>query len=485
MDSIISAAIGSASSLFLERLSTAAPQEGRRLAALEGLVQFLGKEFVVGLWQLVDEELGRQAEAEAGICSCGRKCQKKVGDVGVSMLGQQVRFHCTYFYCKTCRAGDSPMRRWLGIHDGEVSLGVERAVAHLTMKETFGEAASQLQEQHGQEFDRTKLERITYRVGAEAERYLELRRTEMRRIAESSARTTGAEVVEVTADGGAINTGVFSRPEPGEGVPVTPARQLPRATKNVAKREVRLIVAKQPNGDGQRLVDLNIAPLKHPEVTGERMLYTAMEAGGRDNTFVHGVFDMGSWPRTQFEEQFSENKHLATADIVHVAEYLCQAGKNIVGPEKAKAWGMEKKELLLAGKTESVIRSLKAHKCSSACLVDEHGTCLGKAALRYLTNHRNYLNYPEAIARELSVGSGEAESGIRHLVRRRMDVAGAWKEENANRVLALVTIRTSGWWQDFWDWREQQDLRNWHARQAKSSGANCSQRPSHDKRRAA
>jgi len=100
-----------------------------------------------------------------------------VSIVAVSMLGQRVQFHCTYFYCKTCQAGDSPMRRWLGIHDGEVSLGVERAVTHLTMKETFGESASQLKEQHGQEFDRTKLERITYRVGAEAEHYLELRRT--------------------------------------------------------------------------------------------------------------------------------------------------------------------------------------------------------------------------------------------------------------------------------------------------------------------
>lgn len=289
----------------------------------------------------------------------------------------------------------------------------------------------------------------------------------------------------MTADGGAINTGVFRRPKPGEGVPLTAIRRLPRATKNVAKREVRLIVAKQPNGESQRRVDLNIAPLKHPELTGERMLYTAMEAGVRDDTFVHGIFDMGSWPRTQFEEQFSENEHLATADIVHATEYLCQAGKNIVGPEKAKAWGMAKKELLLAGKAQSVIRSLKKHECSSACLVDERGTCLAKAALRYLTNHRKYLNYPEVIERGLSVGSGEAESGIRHLVRRRMDVAGAWKEQNANRVLALITIRTSGWWQDFWDWREQQDIQAWRTRQAPAARTAPSRCPRRQERRAA
>jgi hypothetical protein len=485
MDSIISAAISSASSLFVERLREVTPEQGRRLAGLEELVVMLGKEFVAGLWRLVDEELGRWAEAEAGICACGRKCQKHVSKVVVSVVGQQVEFHCVYFYCKVCHSGGSPMRRWLGIHDGEVSLGLERAVAHLAIRETFGEAAAQLEEQHGQDFDRTKLERTTYRAGEEAERYLEERRNGMRRIAESSSRTTGADVVEIAADGGAIATGVFSRPEPAEGVPLTPTRQLPRATKNVAKREVRLVVAKRPGFESERKVDLNIAPLMHPEVTGERMLCAAMEAGVRDNTFVHGIFDMGSWPRTQFEEQFSEHEHLATADIVHAAEYLCQAGKNIVGPDKAKGWGMAKKELLLAGKADSVIRSLRTHKCTSACLADEHGTCLAKAALRYLTNHREHLNYPEAVARGLSVGSGEAESGIRHLVRRRMDVAGAWKEENANRVLALITIQASGWWHDFWTWREQQDIQAWRTRQAPVARAEAPPQQAPAKRRAA
>jgi len=126
---------------------------------------------------------------------------------------------------------------------------------------------------------------------------------------------------------------------------------------------------------------------------------------------------------------------------------------------------MEKKDLLLQGRTDSVIRSVQTHKCTSACLKDEDGTCLAKVALRYLKNHRQNLNYPEVIALGFSVGSGEAESAIRHLVRRRMAVAGAWKEENANRVLALLSIRTSGWWQDFWMWCEQQDLQAWRIRQ--------------------
>ena len=29
-------------------------------------------------------------------------------------------------------------------------------------------------------------------------------------------------------------------------------------------------------------------------------------------------------------------------------------------------------------------------------------------------------------------------------------VAGAWEEKNAPLMLALVAIRASGWWDDFW-----------------------------------
>ena len=87
------------------------------------------------------------------------------------------------------------------------------------------------------------------------------------------------------------------------------------------------------------------------------------------------------------------------------------------------------------------------------------------AAKRYLTNHRAYLNYPETLARNLPIGSGEAESAIRHIIRKRMDVAGGWKERNANRLLGLLTIRHRGWWDDFWRWRDRQDLSAWRKRQ--------------------
>ena len=174
---------------------------------------------------------------------------------------------------------------------------------------------------------------------------------------------------------------------------------------------------------------------------------------------------MGAWIKGQFEEQFAMHERTAVADIMHVTEYLTDAGRVVVGTEGAKSWAMERKGRLLSGEANAVIEELDEHRCGGSCLKDEHGKCLVRVAHRYLSRNRAYLNYPEILALELPVGSGEAESGIRHIIKKRMDVAGAWKEENAIRLLALITIRASGWWDDFWLWREKRDVASWWKRQ--------------------
>ena len=366
MDAIISAAISSASEIFIERLRGLPPEDGRRLAALEGVVKELTEGFCCELWRLTDGELNRQAEDEGRVCTCGRKRQANRSDVRISVGSGQVVFHCDYWYCKACKVGEAPMRRWLGIHAGQVSMGVERDVTNLTTKLTFGESAKQMEEHHGQEMDRTKLERVTYSVAEDGVEYLAERRARLRQVAKSSARTTGADLVELMADGGGVRTCNLTRPEPGEGVPVTPIRQLPRGNRNIARREVRLVTAKRPGMLSERVTDLHIAPYNQTEVSGERMLYTAMEVGLRDNTHIHAVFDMGRWIHTQFEEQFREHDHSAVADIIHVTEYLHDAARNIVDGDQTMAWAKLRKGWLLEGRLSGVLRSLSAHKCTSA-----------------------------------------------------------------------------------------------------------------------
>lgn len=175
---------------------------------------------------------------------------------------------------------------------------------------------------------------------------------------------------------------------------------------------------------------------------------------------------MGKWIHTQFEEQFFVYERSACADIVHVTEYLIDAGGVLAGADQGKQWGMEHKRRMLADEYEHVLADLKEHVCTPACTTSDTGKCLVRVADSYLSNHREYMNrYAELIIANLPVGSGEAESGIRHVIKRRMAVAGAWTEENASLLLALITIRKSGWWDDFWRWRVERDRQAWRQRE--------------------
>ena len=102
-------------------------------------------------------------------------------------------------------------------------------------------------------------------------------------------------------------------------------------------------------------MDCHIAPYENTRYTGDRMFAAAVEAGLRDKSAIHGVFDMGKWIHSQFEEQFMACEHSACADIMHVTEYLTDAGRVIAGQEKAVGWGVEGKHRMLAG--ESMKRS--------------------------------------------------------------------------------------------------------------------------------
>lgn len=75
-----------------------------------------------------------------------------------------------------------------------------------------------------------------------------------------------------------------------------------------------------------------------------------------------------------------------------------------------------------------------------------------RVGARYIKNRLAYLDYQGAIASGLPIGSGEVESGHRRVIQARLKLSGAWwKEENAEKMLALRTLRASGEWPSYWD----------------------------------
>lgn len=296
---------------------------------------------VEGLWRLLGESLDALAVDVAGVCERGCRRERRRDTVSVNVLGHCLEIPCTYLYCRRCHHGESPVRRWLGVESGGVSLGLERALTDLTTRMTFGAATESMHEHHSQDIDRTKAERITYAVARDAQDYLAKRRREAKELLLAGEHKSVDQMV-FTADGGAVPVGTLSRPKTDDG-PRTAVRKLAKGTRTIAGREARFMAAHAAGSTKGRVVDCHIAPYDRPDYTGSRMLAAAVLAGLGDTSCIHGVFDMGSWIHTQFEKQFGVYEHSACADIMHVAQYLIDAGRVLVGEEKATAWGMEHK----------------------------------------------------------------------------------------------------------------------------------------------
>lgn len=372
------------------------------------------------------------------------------------------------YRCRRCGTNRSPIREWLGLQSGMTSAGLDRSMTALSTEMSFGQTAKQMKEQHNHEVNRTLVERRTYAVGQDAVEYLaERRATRVAEVMDSVGEREGAERVFVQVDGGGVPVGKLERPKLTETTELTPVRGLPKGTRPRTKREVRVCLGWQPGVVENKVMDLHIAPHKHPEFSGERLYGVALEAGMGDNTHVHCTCDMGSWHFNQFEEQFSAQSNRSfCADFYHTLEYVSEAGRVFhKDTAKRKQWVAIKARRLKMGERHLIDTDLKDHRCrDGGCVMTDRDECSVVAARPYLRNHGRHMDYPRFIEEGFPIGSGEVEGRIRHIVRRRLDVPATWREKNLPLLGALISIRESGWWDEFWDWRDERDKRRFRDR---------------------
>ena len=216
-----------------------------------------------------------------------------------------------------------------------------------------------------------------------------------------------------------------------------------RATREVYWREARLCLAR-PRGNCSPVYGVTLGG---PQVAGELWGQTALRAGLASATRVHGVGDGAPWIVEQFNAQFgAQGAYLL--DFYHVSEYLAKAAP---GGSSPRGWLKRQQGYLLKNRLGPTLQSLSRRLESPGAKEQPV-----RSAHRYLSERRNQLNYAQAQADGLPIGSGEIQSGHRHIIQRRLKLAGAWwKESNAEAMLGLRAQRASGFWESYW-----QTLRN-------------------------
>jgi len=142
------------------------------------------------------------------------------------------------------------------------------------------------------------------------------------------------------------------------------------------------------------------------------------------------------WVADQFEVQFG-TCHNPLIDFHHVCEYLSDAKDTLKGSEQLRTkWYETQKENLLHDKTEQALAELQV-QCSPSG---------GRRA-----SDRVKLPDQTPRASELPIGSGEVESGHRHILQQRLKIPGAWcLLETADEMSYLRAFRANGRWSELW-----------------------------------
>jgi hypothetical protein len=213
-----------------------------------------------------------------------------------------------------------------------------------------------------------------------------------------------------------------------------------RKGKQLSWREARLCLARHPD----RVQPCYGATLASAQVAAMLWRQTAQSAGLGPDTHVHGVGDGAQWIINAFKEQFgAQGKYLL--DFYHCSEYLAAAAPSMNSSDP-KTWMHRQQGRLLENKLTPVLKSL-----STKLEAQDAVEAPVRGAHRYLSQRADYLDYAGTRKAKLPIGSGEIESGHRHVIQQRLKLSGSWwKDQNAEAMLSLRVCRANQCWANYW-----------------------------------
>jgi hypothetical protein len=304
----------------------------------------------------------------------------------------------------------------------EYSLPLQRALTDFGADHSFVEATKKVREHYGVELPASSVRSCTL----------------------AHAKASGA--VEHEAPKRPVKTLITEMD--GTMLPIVETQTGPgldgRKGKELSWREARLCLARP-----LEVVDgVYGATFGTAQIAGVLWRQVAEAAGLGPQTRVYGLGDGAIWIVNTFQEQFGTGKDSRatyTVDFHHVSDYLAAAAQ-VVAPQRNKDWLHEQQQLLLQNKVNEVLRSLEPH-----LEPEQQEEAPVRSAEGYINERQQYMDYAGAQAAGLPIGSGEVEGGHRHVLQKRLKIAGAWwLERSAEWMLQLRTVRANGDWEKYW-----------------------------------
>lgn len=167
------------------------------------------------------------------------------------------------------------------------------------------------------------------------------------------------------------------------------------------------------------------------------------------------------------EQRNRGRSSILVLDIIHVLSYLWGAGFALCrkNPVETEAWVVRFLLKLLTCPVESVIADIQ-RSVAARGLGNQTRKPVDKC-IRYFTRNTPFMQYAEFLAQRLPIATGVIEGACRHLIQDRLGITGArWGLAGAEAVLKLRAIHSSGDWDAYWKFHEEQEARRNYAQVA-------------------
>ncbi len=205
---------------------------------------------------------------------------------------------------------------------------------------------------------------------------------------------------------------------------------------------------------------------KSPEEVIEQAFF---EATQRDPAYEKRWFALVDGNETQLEIlPRLAKKHgvelTVVLDLIHVCEYLWKASTVF---DDEDSW--ERQQWV----SQKLVEILRGHSSRVAGAIRRSATLRGLSLMEreaadkcsdYLIKYASYLHYDRYLEIGAPIATGVIEGACRHLVKDRMELTGArWSLAGAEAVLRLRALRSSGDFDQYWQFHEVQEYERNHA----------------------
>lgn len=365
----------------------------------------------------------------AKLCpKCGKRAPVKASERERTLrtLAGALTLKRNYHYCERCQLGFYPLDALLDLPaEGELTHELQKRVLDFAVNDVYGECAARWRIHYEEPLSENLFRRVAARIGAQCEAADQVLLQEQLKPRTEDA----AEVLVVVSDGSML--------------PIRGADESWKEAKvGVVYRHDTKVNAPIPN------------TARYAAVVGSLGLYAPVLQDVLDVENIDDVRDVvwlgdGAPYNWTLADQLASDA-IQILDWFHAVQHAVDCGKVVLGEDSPflSLWQRRAEELLAAGEPKSLIAELMD------CVPEVERRRRDKAdALAALDNlvgyyrknaHRmRYRSYRDA---GLPIGSGAGESAHRHVLQKRMKLAGQhWSLGNARRLGHLrAAYRTGG-----------------------------------------